>query len=144
MSNIQWQTRLITWQSKELSLLSPKPIAWRTIHVARSGWRNKKYKCDFWFPILGNHPHAKIGTEQGDLEYVDYLFSIEDTPEFIEAFNVMRESPYVCLVCFCDDYELCHRRVLVEWLCVRFPDDFKKYDNFSIILPQNYIKRGQL
>ena len=127
------RTKLITWQSREILLLPELPIRWFTVLVTRAPQRYPAYKTAAFLPILGNHPRAEIGTSEGDCEYSDYLHSIRETSAFKAAFETLRSDNWVCLLCFCSEYAKCHRRVLLNWLCDNYPEDFKKYDSFSPI-----------
>ncbi len=126
-------TTIITWQSKEILLLPKSPIPWFTIQVTRTPVRHRKYKTGAWLPILGNHPRAIIGTPAGDSEYSDYLTRISSKRAFKAAFEMLRRDQWVCLICFCAEYEKCHRRVLLNWLVENYPEDFRKYESFALI-----------
>lgn len=130
---MRYPINIITWQSREILLLPELPIKWTTIQVTRTHVRHSKYKTDAWLPVFGNHPRANIGTSEGDCEYYDYLNSITGTKAFKEALHVLKSDQWICLICFCSEYEKCHRRVLLEWLVSNYPEYFMKYDVFSII-----------
>ena len=126
-------TKLITWQSSKLNILPELPIKWFTVLVTRSPRRQKHNKPKAWLKIFGNHTKSKIGTSEGDCEYYDYLSDLkaEFNLELINALIKLRSDPWVCLVCFCTEYEKCHRRLLVNWLVSNYPEDFKRHDTFS-------------
>ena len=90
-----------------------------TIYVTRTPQRHKKYKADKWMKYFGNS-YKKLGNYQRWLNR-DTMYKSEWHIRGI-LLGMICKHKEVTLICFCEDVNKCHRKILAEWLCKNFKE----------------------
>ena len=112
--NTDWSKNIENWKDKGYS-----------IYVTRTQQRCKKYKADKWLKYFGNK-YKKLGNYKRWLERDTMMKSEWLQRDFILADMIKHKE--ITLLCFCEDVNLCHRKILAEWLCDTYPEHFTKGD----------------
>ena len=96
-----------------------------SIYVTRTQQRCLKYKADAWYADDANYENSLE-------EYRKHLiFQTGMCDSRQSAFASIYKKRYkiadeITLLCFCEDVNKCHRKILAEWLCETYPEYFMK------------------
>jgi uncharacterized protein YeaO (DUF488 family) len=88
--------------------------------------RNKRgiyaAKVDVWMKYLGNRGQTVEDYKKWLAKEFDWNNKIS---EFMGIHvDKMKRRKEITMLCFCEDVNKCHRKVLAEWLCENYPDCF--------------------
>ena len=92
-----------------------------------------------WFrfiaPDIYQSDEIKAGNDKPyiiNLEFYSKAVSVDYCPasyyKFKEFLAALKKHPEITLLCFCEDVDKCHRKILAKWLVENFSDKFELGD----------------